>query len=139
MSIRLALVRIMGHYEFTQRNSDCTPAAVYNKSNMYTCILNFHIIYVCYIYINFSISFIYKTTSLREVLKCTECIPSYTYDEFWYVDTHVHVHIPAEFLNEILSPFADPFWKFNNINTLQNDVVGSHWVSTRKRRTVNIK
>ena len=42
--------------------------------------------------------------------------------------------IPAELPNEILGPFANPFWEFNNINTLQNDVVSSHWISTTERR-----
>jgi len=39
-----------------------------------------------------------------------------------------HMHIPAEFLDEVLSTSADPLGELYDINSLQNDIVCPHWV-----------
>ena len=45
------------------------------------------------------------------------------------------VYAPAQFLNKVLSASSDFLWEVHNINTLKDDVICTHWISTRERRT----
>ena len=51
------------------------------------------------------------------------------------IHTHTHKHTPAQSLDEVLCTSADLLWKFDDINSLEDDVISPHWVWARERRT----